>query len=283
MKKKVSIEKLSVVVCSKNEELRINRCLKSILINRPDEIIVVDGGSVDKTINVIRKFKVRLINSKNSNLSRDRQIGLDLAKNNFVAMIDCDHLLKKNQLNRMLTELKKNNFAIIQAQIDIKDLDFWTRAEKNCLDLVQNIPGVKKQMIGTAPNIYDKSKLKKIRFSGKITKTIDDTDYFYNASKKNIKFGVGKEKITSIHEKGFLKYVKKFLWYGKGDAEFCFKHKTRTLSMLYHLCVRYSVIYPLLSILNFKFSSAFFFIIQGLARFLSLVINLFKIYLKNLV
>ena len=41
-------KQFSVVVCTKNEEGRINDCLKSIYLNTPSEVILVDGGSTDK-------------------------------------------------------------------------------------------------------------------------------------------------------------------------------------------------------------------------------------------
>ena len=37
-------KKISVVVCVKNEESRLEECLKRIKLNNPDEIIVVNGN-----------------------------------------------------------------------------------------------------------------------------------------------------------------------------------------------------------------------------------------------
>ena len=39
-------------------------------------------------------------------------------------MIDCDHFLKPNQLQKLLDELVEKNYAIIQAQLQIKSIDF---------------------------------------------------------------------------------------------------------------------------------------------------------------
>ena len=280
MKKKELSKKLSVVVCSKNEEKRIKKCLKLIIKNKPDEIIVVDGGSTDKTLKIAKEFKIKIFSSKNSNLTNDRQIGLDKSKNNFVAMIDCDHFLKPNQLQKLLDELVEKNYAIIQAQLQIKSIDFWTNLENKTLEISHNIPGLKKKIIGTAPNVYNKLKIKKIKFDSKITKTIDDTDYFYRLSKKNIRFGIAETKILSYHEKGFFKYFKKFIWYGKGDAEFCYKYKLKFFSMAFHLLIRYPLIYSLKSLTRLNLLPVIFFIIQGYVRFISMIVNLFKLYLK---
>ena len=48
--------KLSVVVCVRNEEDRLRDCLESVYKNKPDEVILVDGNSSDKTIEIARQF-----------------------------------------------------------------------------------------------------------------------------------------------------------------------------------------------------------------------------------
>ena len=63
------LAKLSVVVCVRNEEKRIRDCLESIYANDPDEVIVVDGNSSDRTIAIAREFPgIHIIESKGSNL-----------------------------------------------------------------------------------------------------------------------------------------------------------------------------------------------------------------------
>ena len=68
-------------------------------------------------------------------------------KNNFVAMVDCDHFLKPNQLQKLLDELVEKNYAIIQAQLQIKATDFWTNLENKTLEISHNTPGLKKKLL----------------------------------------------------------------------------------------------------------------------------------------
>ena len=96
------MDKISVVVCVKNEEERIRACLEGIIKNSPDEIIVVDGNSYDNTVRIASEFTNKIIITKNSNLTRDRQIGINAANNNFIAMIDGDHVLEQGDLNGLL-------------------------------------------------------------------------------------------------------------------------------------------------------------------------------------
>ena len=44
---------ISVLICAKNEEKRIRDCIESVLIENPDEVILVDGDSIDLTVLVV--------------------------------------------------------------------------------------------------------------------------------------------------------------------------------------------------------------------------------------
>ena len=47
-----------VIVCAKNEEKRIKNCLKSLKQNKVDEIILVDGNSADRTIEISKNLLI---------------------------------------------------------------------------------------------------------------------------------------------------------------------------------------------------------------------------------
>ena len=68
-----SVQDISVVVCLKNEEERIEECLKSIVTNKSGEIIVVDGDSSDKTAKLSSSYadKVIVFNYPNSSMVDD--------------------------------------------------------------------------------------------------------------------------------------------------------------------------------------------------------------------
>lgn len=56
--------RLSIIIPSLNEERHIERCIESARLLKPDEIIVVDGGSKDGTVELAKICGARVINSE---------------------------------------------------------------------------------------------------------------------------------------------------------------------------------------------------------------------------
>jgi glycosyltransferase involved in cell wall biosynthesis len=268
---------ISVVICSKNEEKRIKDCIESVLIEKPDEVILVDGESVDATVEIARSFGVKVIQSKNSNLVLDRQIGIDACKNELIAMIDSDHRLNPGDLDGLEKDLIEFDLDIVQAALKIEPIGFLCKGEKQYIDLILNKAGEKK-MIGVAPCLYRKKVFDVVRFDDNITSTIDDTDFIYRLSLQGIyKIGTGNTSISSLHESGFISYFNKFKWYGKGDGEFCIKNPKRALSMLFHLLIRYPFIYSIKAALSGQFTAIPYVIFQGLTRLIFLFARLIEL------
>ena len=141
---------ISVLIIAKNEEKRIRDCIESVLIENPDEVILVDGDSIDLTVEIAKSYGLRVIQTKNSNLTRDRQIGIDACKNDLIAMIDSDHRLKTGDLEGLKNDLIKFDLDIVQAALSIMPIGFLCKGEKQYIDLILNKAGEKK-MIGVAP------------------------------------------------------------------------------------------------------------------------------------
>ena len=87
--------KLSIIVPVYNVEKYINECIKSLLELTIDnfEIIVVDDGSKDKSISIVKSFndnRIKIIYKKNGGLSSARNAGLKEAIGEYVAFVDSD-------------------------------------------------------------------------------------------------------------------------------------------------------------------------------------------------
>lgn len=84
--------KLSVTIICKNEGSRIGRCLESI--KWADEIIIVDSGSTDNTLNICRTYTEKIFSHPDwSGFGPQRQIAEKHATHNWLLAIDADEVL----------------------------------------------------------------------------------------------------------------------------------------------------------------------------------------------
>lgn len=81
-------DKVSAIILTKNEESRIEECLGSI--SWVDEVIVVDNGSSDKTIEIAKKFTPHIIHSLTENFASLRNLGLTHAHGEWILYLDAD-------------------------------------------------------------------------------------------------------------------------------------------------------------------------------------------------
>ncbi len=85
---------LSVVIITKNEQRNIEDCLTSV--KWADEIVVVDSGSTDKTVDMCRKHNCRVIEVEWLGFGRTKQYAVNQAKNDWILSIDADEQVTAN-------------------------------------------------------------------------------------------------------------------------------------------------------------------------------------------
>ncbi|KKG11618.1 hypothetical protein EO98_04595 [Methanosarcina sp. 2.H.T.1A.6] len=106
------IPKVSVVIPLYNKEAYIKRALESVLSQtiQDFEIVVVDDGSTDKSVEIVKEFKdsrIHLIQQINSGVSAARNRGAKEGRSGFIAFLDADDEWAPNFLEMMLNLIKK--------------------------------------------------------------------------------------------------------------------------------------------------------------------------------
>jgi len=84
------MKKLSVAIATFNEEENIGDCLNSVQ-RLADEIVVVDGDSVDKTVQIAKKYGARVISTTNKTMFHtNKQMAIDACKGKWILQLDAD-------------------------------------------------------------------------------------------------------------------------------------------------------------------------------------------------
>lgn len=100
------MQKLSVVLATFNEEKNISDCLESVK-EIADEIIIVDGSSSDKTVEIAKKFGAKIVVTDNPPIFHiNKQKALDLAKNEWIIQLDADERISlklKEEIKKILS------------------------------------------------------------------------------------------------------------------------------------------------------------------------------------
>lgn len=98
---------ISVVVIAKNEEGKIGDALASVK-DLADEILVLDGGSTDKTIAIASKAKAKVVKQKGKSYSDWRNQGIKEAEGDWIFYLDADERvtpeLKQEIRNIMISD-----------------------------------------------------------------------------------------------------------------------------------------------------------------------------------
>jgi glycosyltransferase involved in cell wall biosynthesis len=120
---------LSVVVPVRNAETFIGDCLDSIVRSEPREIIVVDGNSTDRTLEIARRYPVRILSDAGKGVAAARMLGVEVAGSSAVALIDVDIVLPDGALVRLLDEFRDGGYTALQAGLhSTSGPGYWGRA-----------------------------------------------------------------------------------------------------------------------------------------------------------
>lgn len=112
--------KVSLVVTVLNEENTINLFLDSVYnqVKKPNEIIIVDGMSSDKTVEIIKKHKVNKIKKvkiyrKKGNISFGRNFAIKKSTGKIIAITDAGCILKKDWLKNIIKPFKDESVDVV--------------------------------------------------------------------------------------------------------------------------------------------------------------------------
>ena len=121
--------KISIIVPIYNAEKVLKRCVDSILNQsyKNFELILINDGSKDKSIDIINEYKekderIKVIDNKNKGVSETRNIGIKTSKGEYIQFIDADDFIDPYMIEETLKEIekKKADSVITGLYLDIE-------------------------------------------------------------------------------------------------------------------------------------------------------------------
>lgn len=111
---------ISFIIPIYNVEKYLTCCLESIISQNTDEIeiICINDGSTDNSLNILNSYQkkvanLKVINQINSGVSIARNRGLKEAKGEYIFFVDADDFLPEDAIGNILEQIKKINFDIL--------------------------------------------------------------------------------------------------------------------------------------------------------------------------
>jgi len=105
----MALKTLSVVLATFNEEKNLTSCLDSIK-DIADEIVIVDGTSLDKTVEIAHKYNaVVKITTNKKNFHINKQMAIDMATKDWILQLDGDEQISPQQKEEIKQILEKDN------------------------------------------------------------------------------------------------------------------------------------------------------------------------------
>ena len=110
--------KFSIVIPVYNVEKYIKRCLDSVFNQsfKDFEVIVVNDGTKDNSMDIVENYDVKIITQKNQGLSVARNTGVKKAKGEYIIFLDSDDYIEKDLLKNINKSLD-NNPDLVRFQI----------------------------------------------------------------------------------------------------------------------------------------------------------------------
>lgn len=117
---------LTVVILTRNEEDNITACLKSVH-GWADEVIMIDDGSTDKTVELAAPFSPKIFPRRMENEGIHRNWGYAQARHEWVLSLDADEMVTPELRDEITAAITNKNIAAYSIPLRNYIGDYWVK------------------------------------------------------------------------------------------------------------------------------------------------------------
>ena len=120
---------LSIIIPAYNMEKYLSRCLDSALIlQQKIELIIINDGSIDKTLQIAKQYKkqypnIKLINKENGGHGSAINAGIQVATGKYVRVLDSDDWFNTEKIDEYLKFIDEQEVDMVLTEFSINDTD----------------------------------------------------------------------------------------------------------------------------------------------------------------
>ena len=283
--------KISVIIPTLNCEDTIYNCLNSLKDQNLEEktsleIIIIDGGSTDKTIDEIKKFNVKIFKDHKS-LGSSRSLGVKMATGNYIVFIDADETADQNWIKELINTPISNFDAVEGATIPLIRFSKWEKMYYFVYFLKDRTKSEIRSLFFTTNFIINSKVAKKLNFDPNLNLGEDaDFSYRFYCSKYKVAHNPNAITYHKVPSTVFT-IIKKEAKYGKGILTFFGKHhdlyslKFLIQSSIY--CISPVYFFRIVrKILEIKLSNSLLLFLFGMIKTLGCFIGYLQFIVKHI-
>ncbi|MHA7733135.1 glycosyltransferase family 2 protein [Nitrosopumilus sp. S6] len=211
------LNEITGIVCTKNSSSTIEDCIKSIIDNGIEKIILVDANSIDGTKEIVSKYTDYIFSDPGTGLGNARNIGLKHSKTKYVIFIGPDNIMPSKSILEMLDMMNEQNWIGVSCLNLMKGKNSYLKTALSLYKKAKIFPG-KRSIIGT-PMLYVREILDKFEFNINSTFS-DDTELCNRLVQNGYSLGIANVFCYEIGTDSVSETLRRWNMFGKSDYEF---------------------------------------------------------------